>query len=103
MLVSWSVNLSWKIAVQNAGCVFANFYGWHKNNFWLLKFHSFVKVSIIQKLVLFFIFGVLKSASLGTLFAIAYQPPSKVSTVKWGDFDKQGDFDNCCCFIKTDT
>ena len=22
--------------------------------------------------------------------------------VKWGDFDKQGDFDNCCYFIKTD-
>ena len=27
-----SVNLSWKIAVQNAGCVFAYFCGGHRNN-----------------------------------------------------------------------
>ena len=30
-----SVNLSWKMAVQNAGCVFAYICGGHKNNFQL--------------------------------------------------------------------
>ena len=28
-----SVNLSEKMAIQNAGCVFAYFFGGHKNNF----------------------------------------------------------------------
>ena len=31
-LMCQSLNLSWEMAVQNAGCVFAYFCGWHKIN-----------------------------------------------------------------------
>ena len=30
-------------------------------------------------------------------------PCIKVGYLKWGDFDKRGNFDNCCYLIKTDT
>ena len=36
-----SVNLSWKVAVQDAGCVFAYFCDGHKNNCWLQFCSSF--------------------------------------------------------------
>ena len=32
-LICKSANLVWKIVIQNVGCVFAYFCGWHKNNF----------------------------------------------------------------------
>ena len=34
-LMYQSVNLSWKIVAQGAGCVFVYFSGGHKNNLWL--------------------------------------------------------------------
>ena len=40
-LICEKVNLSWKIAVQNVGCVFAYFCGGHKNNFRLQFRNSF--------------------------------------------------------------
>ena len=41
--MSESVNLSWKMAVQKADCIFAYFCGGHKNNFWLQFRSSFNK------------------------------------------------------------
>ena len=38
-----SVNLSWKIATQNVGCVFVDFWGENKNKF-RLKFQSSLNV-----------------------------------------------------------
>ena len=43
-LICQSVNVSWKIAVQNASCVFAYFCDGHKNNVWLQFFSSVKKL-----------------------------------------------------------
>ena len=40
-LMCHSVNVKWKIAVQNAGCDFAYFCGGHKKIFWLQFYKSF--------------------------------------------------------------
>ena len=36
ILMCQSRNIFWKRAVKNVGCLFAYFWGGHKNNFWLL-------------------------------------------------------------------
>ena len=41
-LMDQSVNLVWNIAVYKVGCVFAYFWGGHKNNFRLWSCRSFM-------------------------------------------------------------
>ena len=48
-LISQSVNLSRKIAIQNAGCVFTCFYGGHRNSFRLQICSSFNKLKSEMK------------------------------------------------------